>query len=499
MSSICKPRIVSARVYRVGCLMTFAGEAEVAPGQNEILVDCLVAGVSADSVKVKVPAGVALLSVSAVEREHHAQTDTERELASLKERISSIDAKITVRGEQRAKWLDIPVKSMDIDSYAEYVEDLPEKLDAVDEEIAELKKSREPLAERMAEVQEKREEESRELSRMLLSLKVDAADGMLMPFEIAARSTQAGWSPLYEISADGMEHSVETRTRASVYQKTGLPWEGVSLVLSTSAPSIGLAVPRLRPNGIRRLEAPRRNIGGMAAAKDMSVPIDDEMAKTGMVILDSVSLDTVVAESMNSREYSVPGKWDVPSDGDVILDLKTSSMEASYARHTVPVLDPSAYIVAELDGEFDLEMQGCDAAVYLAGEYCGMTVIPFSEPGEATTVSFGTDSRISVSRECVKSVSRKGSLLRGNDTEEKGYRITISSARSEDAEVIIHDQIPVSHDSDIVITPSFGEGCELDGETGELVWRETVPANGKISVEFSYTVSKPRGVEISPI
>jgi hypothetical protein len=61
--------------------------------------------------------------------------------------------------------------------------------------------------------------------------------------------------------------------------------------------------------------------------------------------------------------------------------------------------------------------------------------------------------------------------------------------------VRVVDQLPVTDDKDIKIelqraTPGPSEQNKI---TGKLEWLLTVPAAGKVSVSFAYTLKRPKG------
>ena len=513
-TNVTTAKVRAVRVYKNGCVLTSAGEVHVEQGVSTVLVDCLGRETSEESIRVRLPASVSLLSVG-VTHEAGNTRDAEKRVDACQRVVNRVQARVNNRSEQKDLWIaqvtGEDARKRPIEGVEKFLSHLPERLDALDDELFEL---REELDIATNELQAARNELGalrKRHDRGLLCLRVDAQQAMDMRFEVETRSDYAGWSSMYDVHVDGFEGPVRLRMRAKVWQRTGLSWKGVKLMLSTAAPVERKGLPKLRPYRLRRRvervppPPPAASMGGARMAMPMSMS-SRKTADDTAILDDDVDFLEPMAEARppeaqatertNSVEYEVPGTWDVTDGGDAaVVEVRTTEVAARYRWRAVPLVDDSVYITAMLEEPLAPETAGEKASVYLEGEYCGSVTLDEPDGEQTQEISLGADARMRTSR---RLVSRRAgsSLLRGRRTREETYELEIHSQRAESTPVILIDQVPLSEDKDIVVDVTDNGGALLDTDNGELRWELELGTNESATRRFSYTITRPKDVRL---
>lgn len=507
-ANVTATRVRAARVYTNGCVLTCEGEAHVEQGVSTLLVDCLGLNTDEESIRVRIPASVSLVSVG-VTHDVAIITDAEKRVEACQRAVERVRARIDNRNEQKDLWI-AQVTGEDtlkrpIEGVEEFLGRLPERLDAIDDELFALREDLDATNREVYHAEDELREARERSDRGLLCLKVDARQAMDMRFEVESRSDRASWTPVYDVHVDGFDGPVRLRLRANVWQRTGLRWEGVELMLSTAAPVARRGLPKLTPLRLRRrvstYPAPMAG-AGMGSAR-MSAPV--AMEDTAMFDEDTAMLEplaearppeAVATERTNSVEYAVPGTWDVQGNGETtVVEVRTTEVSARYRWRAVPLIDDCVYITAMLEEPFAPEAAGEKASVYLEGEYCGSVTLDVPEGDQTQEISLGADARMRTSRRLVRRHA-SSTLLRGRRTEEEAYELEVHSQRGEPTCVVLLDQVPVSEDKNIVVEVTDNGGALLDTDTGELRWELDLGANESATRRFTYAVTHPKDLRI---
>lgn len=507
-TKVTKTHVRAARVYTNGCVLTCEGETHVEQGVSTLLVDCLGRETVEESIRVRVPASVSLLSVGVT---HYVETavDAEKRVKACQRAVERAQARIDNRNKQKGLWIaqvtGEDVLKRPIEGVEEFLARLPERLDALDDQLFELREELDAANRELQGARNGLDAVRSRCDRGLLCLKIDARQAMDMRFEVESRTGRASWSPVYDVHVDGFDGPVRLRLRANVWQRTGLSWKGVELTLSTAAPAERKGLPKLRPRRLRkRVEMeppppPAASMGGMRMSAHRA-------RQDTLILEDKVDFMEPLAEArppeaqanerVNSVEYAVPGTWDVPEgDEPTVVEVRTTEVPARYRWRAVPLIDDSVYITAVLEEQLASEAAGEKASVYLEGEYCGSVTLDVADGDHAQEISLGPDARMRTSRRLVN--RRAGStLLRGRRTTEETYELEVHSQRAEPTCVVLLDQVPLSEDKEIVVEVTDSGGALLDTDTGELRWELDLGMSESATRRFSYTVAHPKDLRI---
>lgn len=527
-SIMAESRVTSAKLHANGCEIQFEGRARVEAGRNLVLACRMPAKAERDSVQVRVPEGVQVLSVSV---EHPDDPSPEEqahmdEARRIRDEAGKVKSKIDARKEQAALWTS-PEFAGRVASggggAAAYVEDMTGRLEGLYDEIRTLSLEEKDLLE-----DAKREidlavaaADSHKYGYVAVRLE-SPAEGE-MPFEVSAVSSAASWSPTYEVSVDDKDSPMRIRTRATIRQSTANDWEGVSLTLDATRLSKGYGyLPQ--PSRIRLRKYERRHVrmeGALAksarpgsadfldagyafGAEDASAEAWNALASVtdspfGAPVGLSDVVDTAALDRLAGMEYAVPGTWDVPSGGDAVVDVQETELSSRLLWVAVPSETPDVHIAARLGEALPFGMSGQSATVRIAGQYRGHTHLSCRRIGMFDNlVDLGADDRVTTHRKTIDR-STVRTMLRGQETTRYEYELEVESQRDDDVPLIVADSVPVSDDQAISISLEREHGMAVEKETGTVCWQLTLPAGETAKKSLRYSVAKPKEMEIEEL
>jgi hypothetical protein len=100
-----------------------------------------------------------------------------------------------------------------------------------------------------------------------------------------------------------------------------------------------------------------------------------------------------------------------------------------------------------------------------------------------------------MNREKVDQFSKKRTIG-SNITENRGYEITLKNNKSQAVTLLVKDQIPVSVNSNITVTPGELSGGKLDAQTGIVTWEITLAPGVQQKLSLQYEVKYPKSERI---
>jgi hypothetical protein len=404
----------------------------------------------------------------------------------------------------------------------------------------ELSKLRKVERRYVAEIQDMRAQlvelnynENQRSNQVVVLLDLDEA--LTMETELRYLVSDCGWAATYDLSAEDISGKINLKYKAQVMNNTGNDWEDVVLTLSTADPQLSASHPRLTPwylsenysitgaIGKQEYYAPVQQkqdyrqgvISNLNWANERvydnyfeSGDINQSFNKSGyfdrsqdeLGIMKDVNARRVSVESIEiselSTEFNIENTFSCPSDmKPYIVDVKEVELEASFSHITVPKLDRSAFLMANIIGWQDLELIPGPTNVYFGGVYVGVSEIDTRNVSDTLSLSFGRDDKVTVMRKLKKEFSTKRTT--GNYKRDSYmYEIAIRNNRSTPIDIEIFDQVPISQSNQITVsTDEISDGKKND-ETGEVQWRLKVPANKVLSKEIGYTVKYPKNMSV---
>ena len=190
--------------------------------------------------------------------------------------------------------------------------------------------------------------------------------------------------------------------------------------------------------------------------------------------------------------YKIQDKYNLETDGKTTtIGIKQFEIPALYDYFSVPKIDPSAFLSANIVNWQDYDLQSGEASLYYEGSYLGKTYIDLGSASDTLSLSLGKDNGIKVSRKVVKEYSSKH-FIGSNKTETKTYEITVRNNKRVPVTLNVTDQVPVSVTKEINVDDVKAADAQFDKETGIAVWNINLQPGDEKKLQISYSVKYPK-------
>ena len=178
-----------------------------------------------------------------------------------------------------------------------------------------------------------------------------------------------------------------------------------------------------------------------------------------------------------------------------MVEIKQYNLNATYHYITIPKLEKSVFLLAGITRWEDLNILAGEVNIYYAGAYVGKSYITPETTSDTLNFSLGMDKRIVVKRTRIKDSSAT-KWIGTNKTQTFGWEISLHNSQNDSISLDVFDQVPLSSDKDIVVTPvNLGGAKEDDG--GKLTWRVSLAAGETKKLTFTYSLKYPKDKTIS--
>jgi len=302
----------------------------------------------------------------------------------------------------------------------------------------------------------------------------------------------AGWQPLYDLHLARDSGALRIDRGAFVQQSTGENWQNISLSLSTLRPSeqtepgqIWPWIPRIQdPEEIQPLARGKAESGLMTMAAPMAEAANADMA--------SASFDGL------SVTYSYPTPVTVTTGADrVRLMLSPLETDAEIVAQAVPMLDPTAFVMARLtNGTGEILLPTPEARFYLDGRYVGQRWLDLIADGDKADMSFGPIEGLRLTRLVTDRNEGDRGIITKSNQQTEAVEITVENLTGETWPLRLIDRVPVSEQEDLEITweaePMPAER-DIDGARGILAWTFDLPAGETRKITLDTTLTWPEG------
>ena len=319
--------------------------------------------------------------------------------------------------------------------------------------------------------------------------------------------SNAGWTPIYDLRSDASTGKIELTYKAEVFQSTGLDWDNIKLNISTNNPYVNKTKPTLNPwyidYNIYKSENRKGKMDklqevqitsqalfnrGYAYSEDM----DDEKNIMG------ADQFTTVVHHLISAEFKIDLPYSIKSNNEKHMVLiKTANLDTKFKYYSVPKLDASVYLVAQMTKLDELQLVPGQANIFFDGSYIGETYIDPTTMDDTLNLSLGKDPSIVVKRTLLKK-ELKDRIIGDKRERTFAYSIEISNQKSSSIEIVIQDQLPITQNADINIeSDNFAKG-RFDERTGLLEWSFILKAKENKVIDYNFRVkhAKDKNLEI---
>ena len=323
-------------------------------------------------------------------------------------------------------------------------------------------------------------------------------------FTISYLVSNAGWTPLYDLRSEISTGKINLSYKAQVFQNTGMDWDDVRLNISTNNPYQNKTKPSLHPwyvdyNIYKQVLSDKKkgnyntnsiSVQGMAPsiARSENYSLNDE--KSAEIDYESQTSNEFVqvVEHMISAEFKIDLPYTIKSNNEQYMVLvKNVDVNANFSYYTVPKLDRSVYLVAQLSKLDELQLVPAKANIFFDGSYIGETYIDPTQMEDTLTLSLGKDPNILIKRTLLKKDCKEKVI--GTQIEKTfAYNIEVRNYKSVNIDLIIQDQIPITQNGEIIIELLNADKAKVEEKNGLLEWRLNLKTKETKNIGFSYKV-----------
>nr|WP_231128782.1 DUF4139 domain-containing protein [Proteus hauseri] len=423
----------------------------------------------------------------------------------INKRIEVLNININVGDEQIALLKDQSFFGHD---ETQSLEHSSQKFDFISQKMTSILNQQKIAREEIAELTEQFEELSRKLEidmpiiaeeKTQIVLSLGASKNLTSKMRISYITPDAGWSPAYDIRSQGMDKPILLTYKADVIQNTGLNWDKVKLVLTSTNPSLNITAPTLSPwylalyNDNAKFRSKSMNME-MASAPSPTIMREESHEKqlnkgvTRYVTTNNngINLSHAIALPYTLKNSTEPNT----------LVINQKEVVADYRYLATPKLVEEVYLQAEVKDWENLNLLNGRANIYYMNSFVGNSYINTNELTELLNIPFGIDKNIQISRINNEKI-RKEPIFIGTTIEQKeSYTIKVRNTYNSPVKVTIYDQLPLSQENNINVADAVYKDGVLDKDTGEIKWNITLGAKEEKSLLLNYTLSYPKNRQV---
>ncbi|MCR5149017.1 MAG: mucoidy inhibitor MuiA family protein [Eubacterium sp.] len=497
---IAKTGVNEVQVYRKSATITRGGEVFLKAGRNVIYIAGMTESARTDSFRLKFPENIKAINIQIVDIDK-IENDDIKESEEIQKRIDEINYKIETDNVM------LELRKTNCNFYSRSgisVEEQENALSALPEQLMQIHKDIDRLTAEKSRLQEEYDKAVKEEEKPLIMAEAYSENEGTVPFILQYQDDQCFWNPKYEILYSGDKDPLMVSMKAQIFQSSGEDWKQIKLTLYTGNPSVSNDIPVLSGVQLSLVEPPKPRtrakgfgmaMAGAAMADECVEECEDAPMMMGSAMgmqMATLKMDSAeMAEEETMTAFILPNKRDVLSDTDGnIAELKSFSVNAYYHALSIPSVDNSCYLVADIASS-DWPLPPATAAVYIKDTYAGEVYVDADSDTEMFTLSLGKDERLTVVRtEAPKKT--QDVFLKNTKKQFNKNEIRLVNTSSDIVNVIVKDQIPVSTDKTIVVETGQLTDGTLDAETGEIKWELKAEPDKTVTLNVEYTVSWPK-------
>lgn len=199
-----------------------------------------------------------------------------------------------------------------------------------------------------------------------------------------------------------------------------------------------------------------------------------------------------VKKKETSVEYVLEKPYTIPSDNKIHgVDVKTYKISADYKYATVPLMDNSVFLTAQIKDRSNYDLLSAKSDLFFEGTYIGEANIDATVADSVLNFSLGRDNNVYIKRKKLIDFTDK-QFIGNKKIETFAYEISIRNKKNAELEVKIEDRIPISSTNKIVVKPIELSGAKHVKDTGILTWNLKLKPRETKKIIIKYSVKYPK-------
>lgn len=502
-----KMDLTGVKVFLTGAEIQHYSKYKVDKGVTEIVLTGLASGIDRNSINLSAKGDAVIISV--VQRFDYLKPAVQNPaVKALEDSLEILNQKYYLKqAESDVLKLEIEFlmanKEISTDSKGVTVADLQKIAEYFRKRLTEIKSSQLSVANQANKIEKEIERIKKQLAELNAKLNrpenelvvtVSAKNPAQLELNLTYFVNEAGWQPVYDIRVDNLNAPVNFNYKANVWQRSGVDWKDVNIILSTRNPVQNNSKPELYPWFIDFQQALiYNNRVGMAQKSMAAAP---EALTSEMQMAESMADYISIDQKQLSVEFNPSLKYSVPSDGkQYTVSIKEYTVPAGYNYYAAPKLDDNAFLIAYITDWNNLNLLPGTANIYFENSFVGESFIdPFTSE-DSLKISLGRDQSITVKRDVMKDFTEDKFL--SSDVERFfGYELVVKNNKNIPVKILIEDQIPISKNEEIEVKLIDSSGGKYTAKDGKISWNLNIEGSKSQTTKLVYSVRYPNGQRI---
>lgn len=512
--------VTHATLFLKGAQITRTAKINVKKGTNILVFDNLPTNINQQSLWVGINGDLQMLSVSnkVISKKINdfvpALKEVNEKIIKLEEQVALINTEISILEFERENLVvnrDITggKDNIDAQNFKSLLEYSVERMTFVGMRVLEKRKKLTEINEELhiLRAQAGIYSNSQYIQVTNVTIETFAKADATVTMQLRYFCADAYWTPYYDVRVDDINKKTQFITKATTYQNTKENWDNISLILSTSSPSVNMIKPTLNPwylnfdtpmiaSGRQSFNAPV----SMMSKKSMKISeinrdefYDDIAIEESAEILQpefSVADSTVVSDGLASVEYIIDGKVSLLYNDQKSIDVAQNTLDTEFTHFNVRKIDKEVYILGTIKNLDKLNILKGTANIYLNNNFISTTYIDPRTITDVFEIALGTDASVTVTRFKGKEFNSK-SAFGGTKKSTLSIDLKIKNLKSQDITIVVLDQVPVTLNKAINVEVLEDSKAEFNKDKGELKWVLTLKPNELVEKTIKYQVSYP--------
>ncbi len=505
-------------VFLSGAELRYQTELKFLVGQNTFKFVGLPSSINLNSISFGLDESIKILSIS-------GEINYEGKLKPSKERLALEDSVAYFEDEQQKLQIELAVWKSESDLleqnkgrigsnnglsllelqnfgtyYRNKTKEIAEKTKEINKKIANLQKRGKDFFKALEKMKAKDIAPAFELTLIAV-----AKEAKTVQARWSYVITEAGWSPLYDFRAKGVDKPIQFTYKGNIFNNSGVDWQKVRLTLSTAEGSQNTTPPELttwkldfsNPNDYSQNLYYSNN----ANIQQQVMMSADEMEESRAGGVDRsgsrVEAYSDIAVSELSVEFEVKELYSIPSDNRAYaVEINEYQLKADYNYVCTPKMDKDAFLIAKILGWETLNLVEGVANIYYNDSYIGKTSINLRKADDTLQISLGRDKKVMVNRTKKQDFSSR-KFLSSTVTELYTYEINVRNTNNAPIQLDLLDQLPISTNSEIEVEVLETSSAIRNFATGLLTWKVNLAQGEAKNFTLSYAIKHPKNKKVN--
>ena len=235
-------------------------------------------------------------------------------------------------------------------------------------------------------------------------------------------------------------------------------------------------------------------VGYSSSRRDKKVSRKLEGKVSGINIREanSLAIPTTQIENQTTVDFEIKTPYSIKSDNkNYSVDIDSYSLPAFYQYYCVPKIDKDVFLIANVSNWEQYNLLEGEANLFFEGTYVGKTLLDVRYATDTLQISLGRDKNINIKREKIKEFTTKR-FIGSKKEESRGWDIDVKNNKSQQINMLLFDQVPVSTLEEIKVELSNISGGKHDPKTGEVKWEFTIGPSESKKFSLNYFVKYPK-------